>query len=230
MVDGMVSSEEYVRTSRQVVFKIQKAVNRALVEGSSEQFHEDENIEKLAQFAADAGANPNRIKKRHTVLTLGWGRFQSAEHTQLLRFCQIILTLRRTRTLRMCWLTNLRAGSEGIVGETRATKYFVTISRRTALRRLHLSWCFVRPDRCCEVVHMDEMNQDDFDTICQACRKNKLQESDKEPGDVSFSTRPPRPQGRMSANLMSQLVDDCVNISGYANDCTTLFGNARCLQ
>eukprot|EP00435_Cladocopium_sp_Y103_P051440 s1952_g16.t1 len=52
---GMVSSEEYARTSRQVVFKIQRAVNRALVEGSSEPFHEDENIEKLADFAAESG-------------------------------------------------------------------------------------------------------------------------------------------------------------------------------
>ena len=66
---GMVSSEEYVRTSRQVVFKIQRTVNKALVEGSNEPFHEDENIDKLADFAAEAGANRNRIKKRHTVLT-----------------------------------------------------------------------------------------------------------------------------------------------------------------
>ena len=30
---GMTSSEEYVRTARQVVYKIQQSVNRALVEG-----------------------------------------------------------------------------------------------------------------------------------------------------------------------------------------------------
>ena len=63
---GMVSAEEYVRTSRQVVFKIQRSVNKTLVEGGSEPFFEDENVEKLANFAAERGANPNRIKKRDT--------------------------------------------------------------------------------------------------------------------------------------------------------------------
>ena len=71
---GMVSSEEYVRTARQVVFKIQRTVNKALVEGCNEPFHEDENIDKLADFAAEAGANRNRIKKRHTVLTTWLGK------------------------------------------------------------------------------------------------------------------------------------------------------------
>jgi hypothetical protein len=41
---GMTSSEEYVRTSRQVVFKIQRAVNRSLVEGMDEVYYEDEPI------------------------------------------------------------------------------------------------------------------------------------------------------------------------------------------
>jgi len=68
---GMVSSEEYVRTSRQVIFKIQKAVNRSLVDGSGDPFHEDETTGKLCEFASASGANPNRIKKRHSVLVYG---------------------------------------------------------------------------------------------------------------------------------------------------------------
>ena len=38
---GMVASEEYVRTSKQVVFKIQKPVNRSIVEGREEVYFED---------------------------------------------------------------------------------------------------------------------------------------------------------------------------------------------
>ena len=64
---GMVSSEEYVRTSHQVIYKIQKAVNKSLVDGSGGPFYEDESINRLCKFAAATGANPNRTK-RHSVL------------------------------------------------------------------------------------------------------------------------------------------------------------------
>ena len=68
---GMTSSEEYVRTSRQVVFKIQRAVNRALVIGLELEYREDEAIQRLCDAAEKNGANPNRIKKRHSVMA-GW--------------------------------------------------------------------------------------------------------------------------------------------------------------
>ncbi|CAK9010089.1 Fucoxanthin-chlorophyll a-c binding protein C [Durusdinium trenchii] len=71
---GTVSAEEYVRTSRQVVFKIQRAVNRTLIEGGPEEFFEDELIDKLCKFAEDQGANPSRIAKRHRVLSIVSGR------------------------------------------------------------------------------------------------------------------------------------------------------------
>ena len=62
----MVASEEYVRTSRQVVFTIQKAVNqlsRVLIQ----EYFEEEAIDRLCKSAEDLGANRNRIRKRHTV-------------------------------------------------------------------------------------------------------------------------------------------------------------------
>ena len=67
----MGKSEEYVRNARQVVFKIQKAVNRSLVEGRDEAYFEDEAVQKICDAAEAEGANPNRIKKRHTVMS-GW--------------------------------------------------------------------------------------------------------------------------------------------------------------
>ena len=68
------------------------------------------------------------------------------------------------------------------------SKYFVTISRRTALRRLHLDGCFVKPDRCCEVVRVDEICSDDFDSICQACKRKMLAECGKDDVVDSSST------------------------------------------
>ena len=72
---GMVASEEYVRTSRQVVFTIQKAVNRSIVTGYEQEYFEDEAIDRLCKTAESLGANPNRIKKRHSVSSSLPGRF-----------------------------------------------------------------------------------------------------------------------------------------------------------
>ena len=48
--------------------------------------------------------------------------------------------------------------SKEAMASQHVAKYFVTISRRTAMRRLHMTGCFVKPDRCCEVVFMDEVS------------------------------------------------------------------------
>ena len=71
---GMTSSEEYVRTARQVVYKIQHAVNRSIVESHEEEYFEDEAITSLCQTAENSGANPMRIKKRHSVMMAITGR------------------------------------------------------------------------------------------------------------------------------------------------------------
>ena len=186
---GMVASEEYVRTARQVVFRIQRAVNKALVEGSDEPFHEDENIDKLADFAAENGANRNRIKKRHTVLTSWMGKVSLGGVYPTLEVHEgdwdpdvnedpvdVLTEKISAQTLK----ESLSKAAE--------TKYFITVSRRVGLRRLHMSGCFVRPDRCCEVIHLNEVNQDDFDAICQACKKRMLAESGKDVAELSCST------------------------------------------
>ena len=59
---GMTSSEEYVRTSRQVVLGIQRGVNKAILEGRDIEYFEDEAIEALAKTAEDRGFNPLRIR------------------------------------------------------------------------------------------------------------------------------------------------------------------------
>ena len=67
---GMTSSEEYVRTSRQIVFSIQKAVNRSLVEGREVEYFDSDAIDSLAAAAAAMGFNPLRIKKRHSIIMI----------------------------------------------------------------------------------------------------------------------------------------------------------------
>ena len=72
---GMVASEEYARTSRQVVTLIQKTVNEAIVSGHPGVYREDEVIEALCNEASSGGANPARIRKRHTVMNEMTGKY-----------------------------------------------------------------------------------------------------------------------------------------------------------
>ena len=189
---GMTSSEEYVRTSRQVIFRIQKAVNKALVDGSGEPFFEDESIAKLCEYAASNGANPNRIKKRHSVLVYGLAEGSpclGGVYPTLQVFQEDLDALDIVDGPDFDLMEKAAAHAKKEADETlHETKYFVTISRRTALRRLHMAGCFVRPDRCCEVVHMNEVLPESFDAICQACKKRMMSECGKEPQDLGTST------------------------------------------
>ena len=72
---GMVASEEYVRTSRQVITLIQKTVNESLVSGHPSVYREDEIIESLCAAASVGGANPARIRKRHAVMNEFTGKY-----------------------------------------------------------------------------------------------------------------------------------------------------------
>ena len=187
---GMTSSEEYVRTARQVVFRIQKSVNRALVEGRDDDpYFEDEALQKLCDSAEAAGANPNRIKKRHTVMSNWTGRYclGGAYPTREV-FDDDWQDPGDTEEGQAALAESVAKISAGTQVEQSCSKYFITISRRSALRRLHLPGCFVKPDRCCEVHYVDEVTGDDFDAICQACKRKMLAECGKDDAGDSSPT------------------------------------------
>ena len=78
------------------------------------------------------------------------------------------------------------AGQHGMASEP---KYFITFSRRASFRRLHLTGCFVKAAQCAEVRFADEVNVEDFDSICRSCKKKMLDQCGKEAAaDSSTST------------------------------------------
>ena len=186
----MTSAEEYVRTSRQVVFKIQRAVNRSLVEGKDEQYFEDEAIQRLCDAAEMSGANPNRIKKRHTVLTNWSGRNSLGGFFPTIEvFDDDLQEPDNSLEAQVALAESVaKLNEREATLAPKPTKYFITISRRTSLRRLHLTGCFVKPDRCCEVLHIDEICSDEFDSICQACKRKMLSECGRDDGGETSST------------------------------------------
>eukprot|EP00435_Cladocopium_sp_Y103_P019633 s6042_g4.t1 len=187
---GMVSAEEYVRTSRQVVFRIQKAVNRCLVEGKDEAYFEDEAIQRLCDAAESSGANPNRIRKRHSLMSMWTGRHCLGGVYPTLEILED--DWQEPEDIDESDASLLGAVSaiaeKGTSSKPQESKYFITISRRTCLRRLHLNGCFVKPDRCCEVLFTDSVSSDEFDTICQACKKKMLAECGRDDADLSGSS------------------------------------------
>ena len=184
---GSVSAEEYVRTSRQVIYKIQRSVNRALLEGRDEQYFEDEQIDRLCAFAESTGANPNRIRKRHSVMNNVSGRcclggiYPALEiNLEEREVVDNFIDDDDDKTERVAFHSRKDAEGTGVV-----TKYFITVSRRVGLRKLHLTGCFVRPDRCLEVIYADHVNSEDFDSICKPCKRRMLTEGGKDQAESS---------------------------------------------
>ena len=190
---GMTSSEEYVRTSRQVVLGIQRAVNKSIVEGRDVEYFEDEAIEALAKTAEDHGFNPLRIKRRHICMNNFTGKNSlggtypalSLEIEGIEEWQEIpddpedLLVITET------------AGASANMGtsyDESAYKFFVTVSRRQGMRRLHLEGCFVKPSRCSEVRYSNEVGAEDFDSICRSCKKKMLSEGGKDTPEESSST------------------------------------------
>ena len=177
---GSVAAEEYVRTSRQVVFKIQRAVNRTLVEGGPEDFFEDELIGKFGKFAEDHGANPTRIARRHKVLSnvsgkncLG-GIYPTLEvETKDLDLVEDFIDEGQEEAVaRFAQMESFHLAKE--------SKYFVIVSRRAGLKRLHMSGCHVKPGRCLEALYLDTVDSADFGSICRSCKRRMLAESGKD--------------------------------------------------
>ena len=187
---GMVASEEYVRTSRQVVYTIQKAVNRSIVAGFDQEYFEDEAIDRLCKTAESLGANPNRIKKRHSVSSTLPGRFCLGGVFPTLEvnaddWFEVGINEDDESTL-AANILDQKAKEAAAVQEV--TNFFVTVSRRTAFRRLHLTGCFVKPSNCMEVRMLDSVGSEDFDSICRSCKRKMLAEHGKEDSVESSST------------------------------------------
>ena len=184
---GMVASEEYVRTARQVVTLIQKTVNESIVSGNPAVYREDEVIEALCTAASAGGANPARIKKRHSAMNDVTGKyclggFYPTLDTSEVGDVEVVDDTPDRESL------DTLLDSQMPLVDARTAKYFITISRRTAFRRLHMLGCFAKPSQCMEVRFLDEVQVDEFDSVCRACKKKMLQESGKEIGELSSST------------------------------------------
>eukprot|EP00435_Cladocopium_sp_Y103_P032567 s800_g8.t1 len=147
---GMVAAEEYVRTARQVVFTIQKAVNKALVTGLDQEYFEDEAIDSLCKAAEASGANPNRIRKRHAVMRNWTGRHCLGG---------VFPTL------------ELTPDDFFVLGENEDDALTLAANIQDQKAKDEAS-----------------VTDEEFDSICRACKRKMLAENNKEGGAGSSST------------------------------------------
>ncbi|CAK9076007.1 unnamed protein product [Durusdinium trenchii] len=136
-----LTEEAHAETSRRLI-----ELAGAIV-GVQSDFFEDELIGKFGKFAEDHGANPTRIARRHKVLSnvsgkncLG-GIYPTLEvETKDLDLVEDFIDEGQEEAVaRFAQMESFHLAKE--------SKYFVIVSRRAGLKRLHMSGCHVKPGR-----------------------------------------------------------------------------------
>eukprot|EP00435_Cladocopium_sp_Y103_P038052 s612_g10.t1 len=173
-----VQGAMHIHTARQVVETIQMEVVNALTRGTAE-VDETELLEEITQFADAHGVIGHRIRRRHTQ--------------QLERQLEPLQVLEHDSEDDQVLEIHENSNTDPVEQvETRPTdqgpKYFVTVSRRTGLRRLHAHFkCPVRSQRCLETFDLSTVDENSFDVMCRICKK-RLQVDEGQQGSDSSST------------------------------------------
>ena len=72
--------------------------------------------------------------------------------------------------------------------ESAATRFFISISRKTGHRRLHLNGpCHVKPVHCTKVEFVDRVVLEQIDSICRDCKHRLRDEQGADDGQDSSS-------------------------------------------
>eukprot|EP00435_Cladocopium_sp_Y103_P012339 s5620_g3.t1 len=152
-------------------------------EKGCEQYHEDEALDALCAAAGLEGANPTRIRKRHVVMNGLSGRncLGGVYPTMTLRDDDWFLLQEADADDIQALEAQVQQLPKPVREEEPVTgyDYFVTVSRRTGHRRLHLTGCFVKPSNCCEVRLLNQITSEAFDSTCRACKKKMLDQVGK---------------------------------------------------
>ena len=175
---GRVGSNAYLLTSRQIVERVQMQVMDSLFEDATSMYDENEILDDVKEFSNEKGLIGHRTRRRHTTLPLrrvgsvvtGLDEVSDSE----------ILEDDREETLKAEALVQTVSGDDSDDG------FFVTISRRTGYRRLHMRGvCHVHAERCQQVEWVSSVEKATFDTICKVCGLRLQEEAGEEESQSS---------------------------------------------
>ena len=175
---GKTGSNAYIHTARQVVEDVQQQVVSSLINGTA-CIDESELLDELAKFSDDHNTVGHRIRRRHAQQLhrdLQQGPFDEAESG----------TEEQVPDFSVVTDDNLQVQLSQ--SQSSQAKYFVTVSRRTGVRRLHAYFkCPVRTQRCLETYDVERVDEETFDAMCAIC-KRRLKVDQGEANSESSST------------------------------------------
>ena len=167
---GRSGSNSYLLTSRQIVERIQVLVTQSLVTGNP-QYNEDELLSEVKEFADSHHLVGHRVRRRHAVLPLR-GRLATcvafddadSEHEELPE--------EQVDNLKEAALTLGTVDAEEQQPRGDQISYFISVSRRTGFRRLHVvGYCHVQASKCQESIVVENIQDATFNAICISCKK-----------------------------------------------------------
>ena len=176
---GRTGSNAYVHTARQIVETVQIDVVKALTLGNAV-IDETELLDQISQFAEDHNLVGHRLRRRHTQNLVR--ELQSLDPQEPDTDVEEEVTTDHAPIAH-----DLKAGLDLDSGKP-AARYFVTVSRRTGLRRLHAHHkCPVRSQRCLETFDVSNIDESTFDVMCRIC-KGRMQMEEGQVQSESSST------------------------------------------
>lgn len=171
---GRVGSNAYLLTSRQITERIQQQVMQSFY-GEGVTYDENELLDKLREFAEKSDLSGQRVRRRHKMLPLS-----KAED----------MTRRGDEEESEDEDLQQQADGEQLPPDDpdEGMTYFVTVSRRTGFRRLHVTGkCHVHAERCQQTESVESVTCTSFDAICRVC-KRFLKEQVESGSDSSSSS------------------------------------------
>ena len=169
-------SQDYVLTSRQVVHRVQREVCKFILEGvPAPGLVEEELMERIKSFAVQVNAGPVTTARRHNVMvwSLNMGAWHVGGTFPLLQIAPVVDAMEDEPERK-----EQGTQDDDVLPEA---PYFITISRKSFFRRLHVSKsCAVRQERCLVTQPIYSLSGDVADAICKLC-KPKLKEVSQDP-------------------------------------------------
>ena len=162
---GGGGSADYTRTARQIVHRVQEHVAEVVLLGREKGYVEADALDALQSFAEQRGELGVVIRARHELVrspkTGGNPRLGG-------RFPPLFF-----QNLQGPLLVPDEPEEDGqpAAFPKGNARYFVSVSKKTGFRRLHVNHaCYVKPFKCQDVVYLDQVTAADFDAVCKDCK------------------------------------------------------------
>lgn len=163
---GRVGSNSYIHTARQVVEGIQLQVVQSILVGP-EDMDETELLDEMVEFADKNGAHGSRLRLRHQVFFRR--NLAQAETANDGTDDEEVPEPDLDTSVKEIGKLAEKSQTDSAKCEA---KFFITVSQRSGLRRLHAHGkCPVQSERCLDTVDLDVVKEGTFDVICGICKK-----------------------------------------------------------